>query len=486
MAKAVRIGKKTYAAGLSWGPLSPDRPLRPQALEKSRQSQNGLYVIYGEVEPHVGHCDAANGVKAGMPVLAPLVAEIWPANTLLAETLGPEVAVGFQIMNGLIYDDVCGPPDEIRTWFDGLAGEHKWDHVSSPWSSEVPGKGAFFDSLRERGPKPPKLRSIHEGRGVAIKAGILIVAGLAVFLVLSKIVQNRREMAARLAMLSRHVVRTVVPPARIVPIGPFVAACKDALNRIPAFPAGWKVRRVSCRPDRIRIGWGRDSGGVGTIRDLESALGRSVRFSGADQVRSDFLLSIPEYGVSVDRLPDLIEEKKDFVSVLERYGLQYGMDNGSSLPGTANGSEEGSDFSVDLPELPSGVLLSDLSAVDGLSARALEWTGQSQWVLKGELKHAPIAFHHPRPGSPGPDSVSEPGIGGKSDSSGLVRNRQPGPLFTPGNRLRGGPVSGNLSGGSGVSDGENAGAGSGGRRAGQSLPPVHIPSPPGSRFPGNP
>ncbi|MHB1285564.1 MAG: type 4b pilus protein PilO2 [Leptospirales bacterium] len=486
MAQSVRIGKKTYAVGLSWGPLSSDRPLRPQAIEKARQSQNGLYVIYGEVEPHVGHCDATNGVKAKMAVLAPLVAEIWPSNTLLAVTIDEQTTIGFQILNGIIFDDVCGTSEEIRTWFDGLIGEHKWEHGSSPWGVGEHQKTALLDSLGDRRLKTPKLRSVNESRGAAIKIGLLVMVSLIGFLAVSKIIQNRREMAARLAMLSRHVVRTVIPPVQIVPVGSFVEVCRDAMNRIPAFPAGWKVRSVSCRPDRIRITWGRDVDGSGTIRDLESVLDRRVELEEGGAVRSDFPLSISEYGMTVDRLPDLIEEKKDFVSVLERYGLQYGMDNGSVLPGTASVPEEGSGFSVELPDLPDGRLLSDLSNVSGLSVNALEWTGKSQWILKGELKHAPIGFrkspenrisgveNHNRDGDRLPGSSSHIGPGGKFGPTGVVGNRQPGSL------------SGVLPGGSGIATSENTQSGDRPGRSGTSLPPVHIPGTEGSSLSGDP
>ncbi len=486
MAQSVRIGKKTYAVGLSWGPLSSDRPLRPQAIEKARQSQNGLYAIYGEVEPHVGHCDAANGVKAGMPVLAPLVAEIWPSNTLIAVSLDEQTTVGFQILNGIIFDDVCGTPEEIRTWFDGLAGDHTWEHVSSPWGVGDHQKTALLDSLGDRRLKTPKLRSVNESRGLLVKFALLATTSLIVFLVVSKMIQDRREMAARLAMLSRHVVRTVISPARIVPVRPFVDTCLDAMNRIPAFPAGWKVRSVSCRPDRIRVGWSRGAGGAGTIRDLESVLERRVELEDGGTVRADFPLSIPEYGIPVDRLPDLIEEKKDFVSVLERYGLQYGMDNGSVLPGTASVPEKGSDFSVDLPDLPEGNLLSDLADVSGLSVHALEWTGKSKWILKGELKHAPIGFnslpekkfpgmdHHNRDGNHLPGTSSHIGPGGKPGPAGVVGDRQPGSI------PRG------LPGGSGNSGNENTQSGSRTGRSETSIPPVHIPGKEGIGFTGNP
>lgn len=473
MARSVTIGKKKYAVGLSWGPLDPEKPLRPQALEKSRQSLNGLYVVYGEVEPHVGHCDAANGVKAGMPVLAPLIAEIWPANTLLAETLEETVAVGFQIMNGLIYDDVVGSPEEIRVWFDGLAGEHKWDHLSSPWGPEAVRPGTFENAIRDQGAKPPRLRTIHEGRSLAIRAGVGIVVFLLLFLALTKIVQHRREMAARLAMLSRHVVRSVIPPVRIVPVGPFVAGCKGALNRIPAFPSGWMVRSVSCRPDRVRVTWERDSPGEGTIRDLESALGRSVRLFGAGRVRSDFSLFIPEDVRPVDRLPDLAEEKKDFMSVLERFGLRFGMDAGSVLPGTSTGPSSGSGFSVDLPFLPDDALLAGLSAVTGLSVRSLDWAGQSGWILKGELKHAPIDFHH-RSGTPVPDSLGDSGPGGKSGSGDPVRHRQQRSF------------SGNLSGGSAPAGSKGTGTFNIEEPGGQGLPSIHLPAPSGRSLSENP
>jgi hypothetical protein len=402
-------------------------------------------VIYGEVEPHVGHCDAANGVKAGMPVLAPLIAEIWPANTLLAVSLDDKTTFGFQILNGIMFDDVVGSPDEIRTWFDGLVGDHKWEHSSSPWGVGDHQKTSLMDSLGDRRLKTPKLRSVNESRGALFRIGLIVMVGLILFLAVSKIIQNRREMAARLAMFSRHVVRNVIPPARIVPIGPFVAACKDALNRIPADPAGWDVKSVSCRSDRLRIVWRRDSGGGGTIRDLESVLGSKVELEGSHAVRSDFPLSVSESRVPVDRLPDLIEEKKDFISVLERYGLRYGMDNGSILPGASSGPGEGSGFSVDLPDLPEGRLLSDLSNVAGLSVDALEWAGKSQWILKGDLKHAPIAFQSKRIPSGTPAFVS-PGVGpggnrkpapassGKSSGSGRAGQRET--LQPPGRIVR--------------------------------------------------
>ena len=463
MAQAVRIGNKSYAVGLSWGPLDPEKSLRPQALEKSKQSQNGLYVIYGVIEPHVGHCDAANGVKAGMPVLAPMVAEIWPANTLIAETLGPDIAVGFQIMNGLIYDDVAGSPDEIRNWFDGLVGEHKWDHASSPWGTENYRKGAFEEVLRDRKMKAPRLRSVHEGRGAAIKAGVLALVALSAFLSVSKVVQHRRELAARLALLSRHVVRTVVPPALIVPAGPFVRACRTALDRIPAAPAGWKAQTVSCLPDRVRIVWKREEGGgSGTIRDLESALGEKVHISDSGSVRSDLPLSVPSIRIPVDRLPDRAEGKKDLLSLLERYALRSVFSEGLSLPGGSGGAESGSNFSIDLPDLPEGRLLADLEAIYGLSVDALDWTGQSRWILKGELKHAPLpAFHRNRNGAPGPRSSRPPGRG--ANTAGPDGLGRPGALY------------GGIPGGSGPRGSAPDPHRDGKRGPGGSIPPVRFP-----------
>jgi hypothetical protein len=486
LAQSVRIGRKTYAVGLSWGPLSPDRPLRAQAIEKARQSLNGLYVIYGEVEPHVGHCDAANGVKAKMAALAPLVAEIWPANTLLAVSLDEKTTVGFQILNGIIFDDVCGSPEEIRDWFNSLVGDHKWDHASNPWGIGDHQKTVLLDSLEDRRLKIPKLRSVNESRRMAIKAGTFAIAGLAAFLVVSKIIQNRREMLDHMEMLSRHVENEVIPPARITPARAFIKACRNAMERIPADPAGWNVHRVSCRPDRIRVDWGRSSSWGGTVRDLEKDLGRKVELEEGGAVRSDFRLSVPQYRIPVDRLPDLTEEKKDFISLLERYDLHYGMDNQSVLPGSSRIVSAGDHFSVDLPDIPDERLLADLSNISGLSVSTLEWAGKSQWILKGELKHAPIGFnslpekkfpgmdHHNHDGNHLPGTSSHIGPGGKPGPAGVVGDRQPGSI------PRG------LPGGSGNSGNENTQSGSRTGRSETSIPPVHIPGKEGIGFTGNP
>lgn len=420
MAQAVRIGKKKYAVGLSWGPLSPDRPLRPQAIEKARQSKDTLYVIYGEVEPMVGHCEQKNGVRARMPCLAPIVAEIWPANTLLALVLDENQAIGIQITNGNIYDDAFGSPEEIRSWFDSLVGERTWDFVSSPWGPGEYHKESFFDQLADKAFSPPKLRSVNENRGMAVRVGILGLVTLLIFISVSAVLRHRREMEERLAWMSRHVIRKVIPPAQLVPLEPFVESCRKALDRIPAFSQGWDVRAVSCRPDRIRISWVREDVSAGTVRELEKDLGTPVSLTGENRARTDFPLSVPSRSVSVDRLPALSDEKKDLVSVLERYGLKYQMEAGSFLPGMESVSGSGSEFSVDLPDLPRGRFLADLGRVSGLSAQELRWSGKTRWILKGEMKHAPVAFKNRRisPGiaAPVPSGAVLP-PNGKSPSS---------------------------------------------------------------------
>jgi uncharacterized membrane protein YgcG len=457
MAQIVRIGKKTYAVGLSWGPLTPDRPLRAQAIEKTRHSKNDLFVTSGDVEPMVGHCDQGNGVKSGLPVLAPLVADVWPANTLLALAPDGQPAIGFQILNGIIYDDVAGSVEEIRSWFEGLVGDHKWDHVSGIGDAKT---SAFEESIRTSGVKPPKLHSVSESRGTAIKVTVLILLCLAVFIAVSKMVENRREMAARLAMLSRHVVIRVTPPVRIVPVGAFVEACMRAIDRIPSESVGWTVQSVSCRKDKVWILWKR-SGGSGTIRDLEKSLGARVKLIGKNGAKTGISLSVQEYEIPVERLPDLEEEKKDLASVLEYYNLDYQAAVGSFLPGF---SGDGAGFSVDLPDIPEGGLLSALSGVSGLSVRSLEWAGKSQWILKGELKHAPIILVHGRSdgrsgsmssgeGASGPGGKLKSAIGKSGGSS--IGERQLGSV--PGNGI---PVTGQPSG----SNEKTA------------IPPVHLPS----------
>ena len=433
MARIVRIGKKRYAVGLSWGPLSPDRPLRPQAIEKARQSQNGLYAIFGDIEPMVGHCDQGDGVKAGVFVLAPLVAEIWPANTLLVVSL-EGITVGFQILNGLVDDDVCGTPEEIRHWFEGIAPEHKWDHVSSPWSADEVSSSAFEDSIRTSGVKAPRLHFVGEGRSSAIKVAVLALLILACFLAVSKVVRDRREMAARLALLSRHVIVRVTPPVRIVPVGPFVALCRETIDRIPSEAAGWTVRSLVCGKDRIRILWTR-SAGSGTVRDLERSLGTRVRLTGKNAVRSAIPLLVPKYDTPVEKLPALGEARKDLESVLEYYNLDYQAEGESFLPGLPGGGGDG--FSVDLPDLPEGGLLSALSHVSGLSVRSLEWAGKSQWILKGELKHAPIILVHRHSGS-GTSGLEGAGPGGKPAGLRPVRPTTPRPVGDS----RQGPLSG--------------------------------------------
>ena len=456
MAQVIRIGKKSYAAGLSWGPLSPDRPLRAQAIEKTRHSKNDLYVTAGDVEPMVGHCDAANGVKAGLPVLAPLVAEIWPANTLLALTPDGQPAIGFQILNGIIFDDVVGTASEIRMWFDALVGDHKWDHVSSPWDASAK-TTSFEESIRTSHIPPPKLRSINKSRGDAIKASILILAGLTIFVVASKVVQHRREMAARLAMLSRHVVIHVTPPTHIVPVGAFVAGCLRAIDRLPSEAVGWTVQRISCRPDKVWIFWLRSSGS-GTVRDLEKSLSLPVKLVGKNRAKTGMSISVPKYEIPVEKLPELEEEKKDLASVLEYYNLDYQADNESFLPGFSGGG--GAGFSIDLPDIPAGGLLSALGRVNGLSVRSLDWAGKSQWILKGELKHAPIILVHGR--SDGRSGSGNFGTGGSGQS---------GKSAPPTGKSQLSPVHGNGIPGAGQPSVTN-------------IPSVQLPSPPGSNLPG--
>lgn len=478
MAQVVRIGKKKYAVGLSWGPLTPDRPLRPQAIEKTRHSKNDLYVTSGDIEPMVGHCDQANGVKAGLPALAPLVADGWPANTLIALAPDGQPAIGFQILNGIIYDDVVGSVEEIRMWFDGIVGEHKWDHVSSPWDASGGKTSAFEDSIRTSGVKPPRLHSVSEGRGAAIKVTVLILLVLAGFVVVSKIVRDRQEMAARLALLSRHVVIHVTPPARIVPVGAFVAGCLSAVNRIPSEAVGWTVQSISCRPDKVWILWKRSSGS-GTIRDLERALSARVKLVGKNRAKTGISLSVPEDEIPVGRLPDIEEEKKDLASVLEYYNLDYQAAGDSFLPGFSGGS--GAGFSVNLPDIPDDRLLSALGSVNGLSVRSLDWAGKSQWILKGELKHAPIILVHDRSDGRlgrGTSVESGSGPGGKRESAPRYGKSGKSPV----GERQFGSVSGFFSGGTGQSRGPNEETM--GESGGTALPPVRLPSPSGNSLPG--
>lgn len=468
MAQIVRIGKKKFAVGLSWGPLSSDGPLRPQAEAVTRHSKNDLYVLSGDVEPQVGHCDRANSVKPGLPVLAPLVADGWPANTLLAVGVDGGRMIGFQILNGNIFDDVVGSEGEIRTWFESLVGEHKWDHVSSPWGSDAARSGAFEETVRATGLAPPKLRAVGGGRRTAVKASVLILAALVALVVAEKIARNRREMALRLEALSRHVVRQVTPPARIVPVGPFVAGCLSVLERLPSDSVGWSVSRVACHPRKIRILWRRDEGS-GTVRDLEKSLGSRVELSGKNAAMETLPLSVPAFDTPVDRLRNLSEEKKDLASVLEYYGLDFRTEGGSFLPGLDGAG--GSGFSVPLPGVPEGGLLSALGRVDGLSVRELEWNGRSQWTLKGELKHAPIILVNGRSGdrSPGPPGSPPGGKSGPPPSAGTPRGNG-------GRERQFGPIPGNRGTGAGSPPGAGRPGGkSDGKAGGASLPPLRLP-----------
>jgi hypothetical protein len=474
VAQVVAIGKKKYAAGLSWGPLDPDKPLRPQAVELARKAKDAFYVLYGEVEPMVGHCDAQNSVRKGMPALAPLVAEIWPSNTLLAVILDERTAIGIQITNGNIYDDVVGPPSEIRTWFDALQADRTWDHASSPWGPGEFHPNAFVDQISDKTYRPPKLRSVNESRGLVLRLGVLVLAALVVFLGLSAFIRHKKAMEERLAEMSRHVIRKVIPPSTVVPIKSFVRACRGVLERIPAEASGWEARTVSCRPDEIRVVWVRDRETNGTVRDLERSLSVRVSLLGPDRARMDLPLSVPATSVPVVNLPELSEEKKDLASVLEQYGLKYQMEEGSILPGLSASETSESDFSIDLPELPGGRFLKDLAGLSGLSARELLWSGNDRWTLKGDLKHAPIAFKSK--GIPsGTPPFASPGVGpggnresssasaGKPSGSGGPGQREtlrrPNGL-TGGNKPAGGP-----SGTSGDAD-----------RTGESVvPPVRLP-----------
>jgi hypothetical protein len=208
-------------------------------------------------------------------------------------------------------------------------------------------------------------------------------------------------------------------------------------------------------------------------------LGRKVELEEGGAVRSDFRLSVPQYRIPVDRLPDLTEEKKDFISLLERYDLHYGMDNQSVLPGSSRIVSAGDHFSVDLPDIPDERLLADLSNISGLSVSTLEWAGKSQWILKGELKHAPIDFkgerlNKNRPGARLPGTTGPSGPVGKPGFRGVVGIRQPG------------SISRTLPGGSGLANTQNVGNGWRKGQAEALIPAVHAPSSPELRHQGNP
>lgn len=382
MGRMVLLGKKKYAVGLAWGPIEGDKPRIPQAIEKTKAAQNVLYVVYGEIEPVVGHCNPEGGIRAGVPALAPAVCELYPNNTLIAEDLGNGLFVGFWINSSLIMDDIAGSESEIREWFEGLAGDGKFDHIMAPWRDGYR-PGEFVSSILTGGYRPPKLDSVA-GERRKIQIALLILLSLVAAGVVLKIWIHRREMERTLARVVKKTVRAVVPPAEIVPPVPFVRACFETISAIPSGVAGWDAKKLSCTKKRVRVFWYRRSG---TALKLESALGLPVHLDGKGIVHTDhpYSLSFPTVSEPRDRLPELSYEKKALESLSEAYGIDDQMSD-SSLPGIGSGGQA---FQMNLQEFPDDGLARELSKIPGLSIVSIDWTGNG-WILKGELNHASI------------------------------------------------------------------------------------------------
>jgi hypothetical protein len=382
----VLLGKKKYAAGLAWGPIEGDKPRIPQAIEKTKAAQNALYVLYGEIEPVVGHCNPEGGIRAGTPVLAPAVCELYPNDTLVAEDLGNGVFVGFWINSSLIMDDIVGGEPEIREWFESLAGDHKFDHIMAPWRDGYR-PGEFVSSILSGGYRPPKLGSVT-GERRKIQLLLLIVLSFVVAGIFMKIVVNRRELEREMAAAVKKTVRTIIPPAEIVSPVPFVRACFKTVSVIPSEVSGWGAAKLVCTKKRVRVFWVRRTG---TALELERALGLPVHLDGKGIVHTDhpYVLPIRTFSVPRDRLPGLSREKKALVSLAEAYGIDYQMSD-FSLPGVSSGET----FRMNLREIPDDDLARELSKIPGLSIESIEWTGNG-WIIKGELNHASIIHDSP-------------------------------------------------------------------------------------------
>ena len=164
------------------------------------------------------------------------------------------------------------------------------------------------------------------------------------------------------------------PFVRIVSVARLVAACRNAFESVLEAPAGWSVEGVRCGPTTLVVRYRRESSSAGTVRDLESAIRRSVEMRDNGEAEGSWSLHVPSSSLLLSKIPTLREEKKDLATVLEREGIE---EVGSNPPAIA--------FPL-LPDDPG--LLTEISSVPGFSATALIWSKGKGWTLKGEWKHA--------------------------------------------------------------------------------------------------
>lgn len=213
-----------------------------------------------------------------------------------------------------------------------------------------------------------------------LKKKILVVAGLAIifgslaFVGIRAIVAHRRAEAAREWARLHPPLPRRSPFVRIVSVARLVGACRNAFESVLEAPAGWSVDGVRCRPTTLVVRYRRESSSAGTVRDLESALRRSVEMRDNGEAEGSWSLHVPSSSLLLSKIPTLREEEKDLATVLEREGIE---EVGSNPPAIA--------FPL-FPDDPG--LLTEISSVPGFSATALIWSKGKGWTLKGEWKHA--------------------------------------------------------------------------------------------------
>lgn len=288
----VTVGRRTYAVGLYWE-NSPAGRLAQTARDAAIQSGGGYkyYALRNGVKdgrvPQFGLLQDIEGAKPGAPVFAACIANQQPGSWAGAFKFREGIAVV------VVRDDLLVPDgdvlfereDEARDRLLQEIGFGGLQRVFAPESWAIPGADSMPISLLLNEVADIKLRAAT----VSKKPLLYIAGGVAAVLVLAtgywlfdyqqaleqqKITEEitARDLAKRNAAtlvpdaFKNQVVKPK-PPERTWEKEPdpsaIMAACVDALKKIPVAISGWKMDSLSCGKGQAVSIWSR-SGGVTT------------------------------------------------------------------------------------------------------------------------------------------------------------------------------------------------------------------------------
>lgn len=294
-ARVVKIGKRSWVAGLSWWAHEdiPSKAERIEDAERLNASWEALRISESIVQG--GYCAPIPGVKnpSKLYSLAAMLAdsrrEPWLGTFKIADGLYWYIAV--RDRHAILLDgDVIGSEAEILAAREHHSGYTDWNYID--------GNLADLEEMLEGiDAKPTKLKSLKGGNyapvmmGVAAVAAVGILGGGAYWWNAKK----QEEEQARLAAIKQFQAQLAAnkAPAPVEPAVPalpapdeWLRACGDVLQPLPLSRHGWEVKQVGCDASSAVVRWEISSGATvadrpeGEVSEQGDSIQQRIALSG--------------------------------------------------------------------------------------------------------------------------------------------------------------------------------------------------------------